>query len=71
MHQGCLLKILWITSSTKTQNLSPTKKESLRLKQHQKETTKAENTKLSRIRENMSKHQVRGNDILQQAGCNN
>ena len=26
------LKILWITSSAKTQNISPTKKESLRLK---------------------------------------
>ena len=32
MHQGCFLKILWIKSSTKTQNISPTKYESLRLK---------------------------------------
>ena len=32
MHQGYLPKILWITSSAKTQNISPTKKESLRLK---------------------------------------
>ena len=33
--------------------------------------TKAENTNLSRIRENMSTDQIRGNDILQQPGCNN
>ena len=32
MHQGYLPKILWITSSAKTQNISTTKKESLRLK---------------------------------------
>ena len=32
MHQGCLLKILWITSSAKTHNINPIKKESLRLR---------------------------------------
>ena len=30
MHQGCLLKILWIPSSAKTQSISPAKKESLK-----------------------------------------
>ena len=33
--------------------------------------TEAENTNLSRIRENMSKDQIRANDILQQLDCNN
>ena len=36
-----------------------------------KERSKAENTDLSRIRENMSKYQIRANDNLQQPGCNN
>ena len=63
---------MWITSSVKTQNISPTKKESLRLKKNiKKEKTEAENTNVSRIRQNMSKDQIRANDILQQPGCNN
>ena len=36
-----------------------------------KERSKAENTNISRIRENMSKDLISANDILQQAGCNN
>ena len=36
-----------------------------------KEKNKAENTNLSRIRENMSKNKIRGNNFLQQPGCNN
>ena len=36
-----------------------------------KGATEAENTNLSRIRENMSKDQTRANDILQQPGFNN
>ena len=36
-----------------------------------KERNKAENTNLSRIRENMSKNQISANDILQQSGCCN
>ena len=33
--------------------------------------TEAENKNLSRIRDNMSKDQIRANDILQQLDCNN
>ena len=32
--------------------------------------TEAENTNLSRIRENMSTDQIRANEILQKPGCN-
>ena len=72
MHQGCLLKILWITSSVKTKNISSTKKESLRLKTtSRRKGPKLKNTNLSRIRENVSKDQVRANDTLQQLGCQN
>ena len=42
MHQGCLLKKLWIISSVKTQYKSPTKKEFLRLKK----TSRRKGTKL-------------------------
>ena len=33
--------------------------------------TEAENSNLSLIRENMSKYQIRADDILRQPGCNN
>ena len=36
-----------------------------------KRRSEAESTNLSRIRENMSRNQIRANDILQQSGCNN
>ena len=71
MQQGCLLKILWITSLAKTQNISPTKRISEIKNNMKKKRSKTENTNLSRIRENMCKDQITANDILQQPGCNN
>ena len=65
MHQGWLRKILWITSSTKAQNISPIKKESLSSKNNiKKGRTDAENTNLSRIKANTSKDYIRANYIL-------
>ena len=65
MHQGWLQKILWITSSTKAQNISPIKKESLSSKNNiKKGRTDAENTNLSRIKANTSKDYIRANYIL-------
>ena len=43
--QGCLLEILWITSSATAQNMNPTKKEFLRLKT----TSKREGLKLKTL----------------------
>ena len=56
MHQGYLPKILWITSSAKTQNIKPNKERISETKNNiKKGRTESENTNLRKIRENMSK----------------
>ena len=64
--------MLWITIISQDTEYKPRKEQISEINNNiKKERTKDENTNLSKIRENMSKDQIKANDILQQLGYNN